>query len=615
MSMKFIRDDIQFLRGLSVIIIFFFHFEQNIFKYFYVGVDIFFLISGYVITNSIFNYINKKNDFNLSIFFLKRLKRIYPNLLFFLIVFNLLFFSYSYVNDGIYFQIIISTLTTFFAASNFYYILNPSLEYFSETVKWLNHTWSLSVELQFYVFYGILISLFAYIKKEVRTKNFFVFTLIIFFSISLYIFIFAKGKYLSSYYFGPARFWEFFLGASLYLIKIKKLENINFNYFIILYLIFLTIINFLPYHFDHRLIILIFVLPIYFYLIFNQTIKLNLFTRFFKFYGNISYSFFLWHLPIISFIGLSSNTNIYNFIISFLITTMISYTTYKFIEIPFNQKTKYDYIFKKFLKIFTIFIIFFLILIFSKYEFIYKIRDNFYKNLIKLHPKIININNNNLNMSLNDNWVLQFDSCNNKNENFSWSTRVNCLTNGTDSTLFYILGNSYGDHFVPTVHGMNRKSTLYKARFENCHVDDTSCNEKTNEILKRFKKISENFEKVFLIISLNTTKISKKKIENILINLPSYTTVIFVHPHPTLDIFSNVKKLNKFKKEKKNYLLVLNNLKAEYKVLFFDPFIYLCQNNNCNLSEYKDFFTDETHFKLSTSQYLSLNFLNFLKNN
>ena len=106
--MKFIRDDIQFLRGLSVIIIFFFHFEQNIFKYFYVGVDIFFLISGYVITNSIFNYINKKNDFNLSIFFLKRLKRIYPNLLFFLIVFNLLFFSYSYVNDGIYFQIMLT---------------------------------------------------------------------------------------------------------------------------------------------------------------------------------------------------------------------------------------------------------------------------------------------------------------------------------------------------------------------------------------------------------------------------------------------------------------------------------------------------------------------------
>ena len=266
--MKFIRDDIQFLRGLSVIIIFFFHFDQSNFKYFYVGVDIFFLISGYVITNSIFNYINKKKDFNLSIFFLKRLKRIYPNLLFFLIVFNFLFFSYSYVNDGIYFQTIISTLTTIFGTSNFYYILNPSLEYFSETVKWLNHTWSLSVELQFYVFYGVLISLLTYFKKGIKIKKIFIFSLIIFFSISFYLFIFGKGKYLSSYYFGPARFWEFFLGSSLYIIKVKRLENINFNLFITIYLIFLTFINFLPYHLDYRVTILIFVLPIYFCLIF-----------------------------------------------------------------------------------------------------------------------------------------------------------------------------------------------------------------------------------------------------------------------------------------------------------------------------------------------------------
>ena len=42
MNIKFIRNDIQFLRGLSVIIIFFFHYDLNTFKYFYVGVDIFF---------------------------------------------------------------------------------------------------------------------------------------------------------------------------------------------------------------------------------------------------------------------------------------------------------------------------------------------------------------------------------------------------------------------------------------------------------------------------------------------------------------------------------------------------------------------------------------------
>ena len=60
---QIIRDDIQFLRGLSVILIFLFHLDQNVFQYFYVGVDIFFLISGFVITSSIFNHIKFKNDF------------------------------------------------------------------------------------------------------------------------------------------------------------------------------------------------------------------------------------------------------------------------------------------------------------------------------------------------------------------------------------------------------------------------------------------------------------------------------------------------------------------------------------------------------------------------
>ena len=60
---QIIRDDIQFLRGLSVILIFLFHLDQDVFQYFYVGVDIFFVISGFVITSSIFNNIKSKNDF------------------------------------------------------------------------------------------------------------------------------------------------------------------------------------------------------------------------------------------------------------------------------------------------------------------------------------------------------------------------------------------------------------------------------------------------------------------------------------------------------------------------------------------------------------------------
>jgi len=65
MIKKKLREDIQFLRGLSVLIIFLFHFDQNIFRFFYIGVDIFFILSGFVITQSIFENIKIKNDFNI----------------------------------------------------------------------------------------------------------------------------------------------------------------------------------------------------------------------------------------------------------------------------------------------------------------------------------------------------------------------------------------------------------------------------------------------------------------------------------------------------------------------------------------------------------------------
>ena len=83
MIKKKLREDIQFLRGLSVLIIFLFHFDQNIFRFFYIGVDIFFILSGFVITQSIFENIKIKNDFDIFEYLLKRIKRLYPNLIIF----------------------------------------------------------------------------------------------------------------------------------------------------------------------------------------------------------------------------------------------------------------------------------------------------------------------------------------------------------------------------------------------------------------------------------------------------------------------------------------------------------------------------------------------------
>ena len=71
------RLDLEFLRGFAVIIVFLFHYNKQIFPYYYVGVDLFFLVSGYVIIKSILS----KKTFNIFEFYLKRIKRIYPTML------------------------------------------------------------------------------------------------------------------------------------------------------------------------------------------------------------------------------------------------------------------------------------------------------------------------------------------------------------------------------------------------------------------------------------------------------------------------------------------------------------------------------------------------------
>ena len=157
MDTKKLNSNIQFLRGISVIIVFFFHFNTKVFNTFFVGVDIFFLLSGFVITSSIY----KKNKFNFFNFLLRRIKRIYPNLILILFVFFIIFFYFyrDYTDDYInnFFSIIFSLL----GLSNIYYSLNPTLFYFNEEIRWLIHTWSLSIEIQYYILFG-LISLFFF---------------------------------------------------------------------------------------------------------------------------------------------------------------------------------------------------------------------------------------------------------------------------------------------------------------------------------------------------------------------------------------------------------------------------------------------------------------------
>ena len=77
---------IQFLRAISVLSVFFYHINFNLFKSGYLGVDVFFVISGFVISMKIYEDYKKKNKIDFRTFYIQRFKRIFPLLFFFLLI-------------------------------------------------------------------------------------------------------------------------------------------------------------------------------------------------------------------------------------------------------------------------------------------------------------------------------------------------------------------------------------------------------------------------------------------------------------------------------------------------------------------------------------------------
>ena len=76
------QKEFDVLRAISVILVILFHLNEKVFYFGFIGVDIFFFISGYVITQSLFNYYNKKGDNNFLLnFYFRRIRRILPVLL------------------------------------------------------------------------------------------------------------------------------------------------------------------------------------------------------------------------------------------------------------------------------------------------------------------------------------------------------------------------------------------------------------------------------------------------------------------------------------------------------------------------------------------------------
>ena len=211
------------LRALAVFAVIFYHAKLNflgldILKGGFLGVDIFFLISGYLISKIIFLQVKNLNNFSFREFYIRRFKRIYPALLltiFLSLLISLWIFSPRSLLDYAY-----QSLSSILAISNIYFwFTNNAYGAESSLFKPLMHTWSLSIELQYYIFFPIFfIFIYNFFKKNILQ--------IIIFSTLIGIFICQFLVYemrLSfNFYIIFSRIFEFLCGTILFLISIRR---------------------------------------------------------------------------------------------------------------------------------------------------------------------------------------------------------------------------------------------------------------------------------------------------------------------------------------------------------------------------------------------------------
>jgi peptidoglycan/LPS O-acetylase OafA/YrhL len=349
--LKNYRPEIDGLRSLAIVPILLFHADFAFFSGGYIGVDVFFVISGYLITGIIVNEIND-HKFRLIHFYERRARRILPNLFFVIIFSTLISWFFLSIYDLQSFGKSLLGVATF--SSNFYFWLQSG--YFSESTDLipLIHTWSLSVEEQFYLFFPILIIFLTKLNKKKLLD------VILFLTFcSLFLSIWAVNyvnpihhKIISAaFYLLPTRAWEFGVGGIIAINTIEKRISINFSireaFFIEIFGISMILIP--VFLFTKGILFpgLASIFPVIgtgILILFSNTntiIGKILANKFLVFIGLLSYSLYLWHQVIFSFwrnTHLNQSLDAITIFFLLSLTFGLSYFSYKYIEKPFRNK-------------------------------------------------------------------------------------------------------------------------------------------------------------------------------------------------------------------------------------------------------------------------------------
>ncbi len=200
------RADVDGLRAVAVMLVLLFHLKLHFVKGGFIGVDIFFVISGYLITQHVHHDVGA-GSFSLASFYERRIRRIVPAMAAMLSVSTLLAYLLLLPDELVdYAKSLIAAVLSY---SNLYFWLSSN--YFLGADKPLLHTWSLGVEEQFYLLLPLFLLLLKRASKRLLTISVILIAAISFILSTVLLFRFPEA----TFYLLPTRAWELLLGGAL----------------------------------------------------------------------------------------------------------------------------------------------------------------------------------------------------------------------------------------------------------------------------------------------------------------------------------------------------------------------------------------------------------------
>ncbi|MGI3099654.1 acyltransferase family protein [Companilactobacillus alimentarius] len=340
------------LRTLGVIGVIMYHLNPNVFSGGYLGVPIFFLISGYLITDHFFNTVDYGGSFSLSNFYVKRIKRLYPGMLFVLLA------------SGAYIVLFLKNLlyhfdqifaTNILNVYNWWQIFNGQsyFERFANNESPFTHLWTLSIEGQFYIIWPILLILFS--KFHVKKSRIFGFSMVVSIASAIWMaLLFKPGVDPSRIYYGTdTRLFSILLGCGLALIwpaeKLKeglkksdkwKLNLVGLLSFALMLLMIFTIKDSDPFLYRGGMFIFSVATCIFIAVVAHPDSFWNdvLSNKVFHYIGTRSYGLYLYQFPVMifsesKFKNIADHPVLYP-VIEVILIVLVTEFSFRFVEQP-----------------------------------------------------------------------------------------------------------------------------------------------------------------------------------------------------------------------------------------------------------------------------------------